>query len=179
MARKRIFKLSDRFLTCLPLTLRQEGGNSNDPHDPGGRTHEGIIQREYDRYRQSKNLLLQSVYLASDIEVQDIYLNSYWLPHCPDLPAGLDMAFFDQCVNEGPREATLLLQRALGIGADGMFGPNTLTAVRSITDIKTVIVKYSDARRAFYRSLRTFQYFGTDWIRRTNEIQAESIVMIQ
>ena len=43
-----------RFLACLPFTLKEEGGYSNDAHDPGGKTMEGIIQREYDRYRSSQ-----------------------------------------------------------------------------------------------------------------------------
>jgi Glycosyl hydrolase 108 len=47
-------------------TLAEEGGDSNDAHDPGGRTHKGIIQREYDRYRRQKGLPLQSDYLISD-----------------------------------------------------------------------------------------------------------------
>ncbi|WP_346656139.1 glycosyl hydrolase 108 family protein [Bradyrhizobium sp. dw_78] len=53
-----------RFAICLPFTLKQEGGNSDDPHDPGGRTHKGIIQREYDKYRRSKGLPLRSDFLS-------------------------------------------------------------------------------------------------------------------
>lgn len=170
---------NERFYICLPYTLRQEGGNSNDPHDPGGRTHEGIVQREYDAYRQSKSLPLQSDYRASDAEVQDIYLNKYWLPHCPALKPGLDLSFFDQSVNEGPFEAIKLLQRALNIQADGIWGILTQGAVDGITDLKVVITAYSNARAAFYRSLRTFQYFGADWLRRTNEIEQSSLGMVQ
>lgn len=169
---------TNRFLICLPYTLTQEGGNSNDPHDPGGRTHKGIIQREYDRYRQNKNLPLQSVYLASDAEVQDIYLNSYWLPHCPDMQPGLDLSFFDQAVNEGPRRAIILLQRALGIDDDGIYGPKTLSAIQSVADVSALIHAYAARRRNFYRSLSTFQYFGNDWIRRTNEIETQSIAIV-
>jgi lysozyme family protein len=36
---------------CLANTLREEGGWTNDPRDPGGPTMRGVIQREYTKYR--------------------------------------------------------------------------------------------------------------------------------
>lgn len=168
---------TDRFLICLPFTLKQEGGNSNDPHDPGGRTHEGITQREYDLYRRGKGMLLQSDYLASEAEVQDIYLKGYWLPHCPDLAPGVDLSFFDQCVNEGPLEAIKLLQRALEVPCDGMFGPMTDLALRGSEDAQ-LIKAYAFYREGYYRSLKTYVYFGKDWIRRTQEIEVASAAMV-
>lgn len=168
---------SDRFLICLPYTLKQEGGNSNDPHDPGGRTHEGITQREYDAYRKAKGLPLQSDYLASDAEVQDIYLNGYWLPHCPQLAPGVDLSFFDQCVNEGPLQAIRLLQRALEIPSDGIYGPMTDQALRTSSPAQ-LIKNYAFYREGYYRSLRTFQYFGAGWLKRTEQIEAASLAMV-
>jgi lysozyme family protein len=168
---------SDRFTVCLPFTLKQEGGNSNDPHDPGGRTHKGIIQREYDKYRRSKGLPLQSDFLMSDAEVADIYLNEYWLPHCPALPAGLDLSFFDNAVNEGPFRAITLYQRALGIHADGVFGPQTESAL-SGKDVRTVIAHFAQARENFYTSLPTFKYFGKGWLSRVHTIRDQSLAMV-
>lgn len=168
-----------RFLVCLPFTLKQEGGNSNDPHDPGGCTHDGIIQREYDKYRQSGGEPLQSVYLASTDEVNDIYYTNYWLPHCPQLQTGLDLCFFDQCVNEGPFEAIKLLQRALGITADGLWGDQTLAAVKAIANVPNIISAYSQARKNFYISLPRYRYFGAGWIRRTNDIQIAATSMTE
>jgi lysozyme family protein len=130
---------SPQFEACLPYTLIQEGGNSNDLHDPGGRTHKGIIQREYDRFRRSKGLPLQSDYLMSDDEVREIYWTEYWLPHCPSIAPGLDLSFFDNCVNEGPLRAIVLLQRALGITADGQWGPRTQAAVDACEPLPTLV----------------------------------------
>jgi lysozyme family protein len=170
---------SPQFLACLPFTLTEEGGNSNDPHDPGGRTHKGIIQREYDKYRQGKGLPLQSVYAASDDEVQEIYWTSYWLPHCPSLAPGLDLSFFDNCVNEGPLRAIILLQRALGVVADGQFGPATQSAIGRIISIEDAIVQYSAQRANFYKALSTFQYFGKGWLARVDYIKKASLTMAQ
>lgn len=168
--------MTDRFGICLPFTLKQEGGNSNDPHDPGGRTHNGIIQREYDKYRRSKGLPLQSVYSASDAEVSDIYRNQYWLPHCPSLPPGVDLSFFDNAVNEGPFRATVLYQRALGVNGDGIFGPQTAAELAG-KNTRDVITRYGNERANFYRSLSTFKYFGHGWISRVNAIRDASLAM--
>jgi lysozyme family protein len=170
---------SPAFELCLPYTLAEEGGNSNDPHDPGGRTHKGIIQREYDAYRRSKGLTLRSDFLMSDDEVREIYWTQYWLPHCPALKPGLDLSFFDNCVNEGPHRAIVLLQRALGVTPDGVWGDMTTEAVAAIGDMPHAIQAYSLARAAFYRGLGTFKYFGKGWISRVNHIQTASLKMLQ
>lgn len=168
---------SPRFLACLPFTLKEEGGYSNDAHDPGGKTMEGIIQREYDRYRSAHHQPLQWVKLISDDEMHDIYFGEYWLPHCPALPAGLDLTFFDLCVNGGPLRAIVTLQRALGIHDDGQWGPQTADAITKIQSVTRIIQNYAAERERFYRSLRTFQYFGADWVGRTHRCLAASVVM--
>lgn len=168
---------SPRFLACLPFTLKEEGGYSDDPHDPGGKTMEGIIQREYDRYRSAHGLPLQWVKLISNDEMQDIYFGEYWLPHCPDLPAGLDLSFFDLCVNGGPFRAIVTLQRAMGIPDDGQWGPFTAGAAKGIDSVSATIRRYAAERERFYRSLKTFVYFGKGWIGRTERCLAASLAM--
>ena len=54
----------DRFPACIPLTLAWEGGNDDDPNDPGGRTSRGIIQREWDVWRQTHAGLPSDVWQA-------------------------------------------------------------------------------------------------------------------
>lgn len=168
--------MTDRFPICLPYILKEEGGNSDDPHDPGGRTHEGIIQREYDAYRKSKGEPTQDVYAASDAEVGDIYQSQYWLPYCPQMPPGVDLCYFDMAVNGGPVEATKLLQRALGVADDGHIGLITLGAVQAANPIR-LVGAFSDQRTAFYRSLRTFKYFGKGWLARVQTIEQAALKM--
>ena len=168
--------MTDRFQICLPFILKEEGGNSDDPHDPGGRTSRGIIQREYDAYRRSKDEPIADVYQASDAEVADIYEHSYWLPWCPQMAAGVDLCYFDMAVNGGPVEATKLLQRALGVSDDGHIGQITLAALKNSNAIK-LVGGFSDQRRAFYRSLRIFKYFGKGWLARVSTIEAAALKM--
>lgn len=174
-----MIQTSPEFEACLPFTLIEEGGNSDDPHDPGGRTHKGIIQREYDAYRRRKGLPLRSDYLMSDDEVREIYWTEYWLPYCPSLAPGVNLSFFDNAVNEGPREAIVLLQRALRIHADGIWGDQTVGAIAH-TLPTSLIIAYTLEREKFYRSLKTtFKYFGKGWIARCLAIQKASLAMAQ
>lgn len=183
---------SQRFLDCLPLMLINEcplpgdwsnpKNFSNDAHDPGGRTMCGIIEREYDAYRARKNLPLQSVRLISREEGEDIYYNDYWLPYCALLPHGLDLSFFDEAVNAGPRMAVKLLQRTLSIADDGRWGAQTQRAVEGADGtpdgIAKAIAGYADYRAASYRSMHGFQYFGRSWLSRTAAIKSNALNMV-
>ena len=183
--------MTDRFLTCWPFTLAQEcpypadwsnpKNFSNDPHDRGGATMCGIIQREYDAYRKRNGEPIQSVRLITLEEGQDIYDGSYWQPYCPMLPAGLDLSFFDTSVNEGTHQAVKILQFALHIPVDGAWGPETQHAVESVPasgDGLTAVISHFTARRAaVYRMMPDDKYFDADWERRTSEIGAESLKM--
>src|SRR5208282_1592766 len=137
--------VDSRLPICLPFTLAMEcpfpsnwsdpRNFSNDPHDPGGRTMDGIIQNEYDFYRKMHSLPVQDVLLISEAEGWDIYENSYWEPKCVLFPPGMDLSFFDTEVNCGSFGATKILQRSLGVGIDGLWGPFTNAAVQDITDV--------------------------------------------
>jgi lysozyme family protein len=168
---------SPRFLACMPFILREEGGYSNDPNDPGGMTMHGIIQREYDKYRRSKGLPAQWVEKISVDEQNEIYWTDYWLPHCPELATGLDLSFFNIAVNGGQLEATRLLQRALGITADGIWGGITDLAVRGADNIGELIDAFANDEEKFYRGLTKFQYFGRGWIARAERCRTASLNM--
>lgn len=116
---------TEAFAEALPLMLKFEGGYCDDANDSGGPTCNGIIQREYDRYRRKKGLPLQSVALITDAETHDIYLNEYYLAAaCNSLPRRTAIAVFDWQVNSGRGVTTL--QQCLGVTADGVVGHQTL-----------------------------------------------------
>lgn len=158
------------FARSLKLVLVDEGGLSDDPHDHGGRTAHGIIQREYDAFRARKGLPHQDVWRITPAEVTEIYHDHYWEPWCDQLPAGFDYVFFDFDVNAGPAQATRTLQRILKVRPDGHMGPVTLEAVRN-ADTQKLIHAYCDARRAFYRHNAQFARYGRGWMARTNHVE--------
>ena len=179
--------MTDRFPICLPFTLAQEcpdpdnwsdpANFSDDPHDPGGATMCGIIQSEYDDFRVNEGLPTQPVVDISEAEGWLIYEDNYWEPKCSGLSPGLDLSYFDTCVNCGPTGATKVLQAALGVAVDGIWGPITQAAVDAIADVPAAIRAFTGAREAYYRGLANFVYFGHGWINRAVEIGQDSLSM--
>ncbi len=165
------------FSRSLKLVLIDEGGLDDDPHDHGGRTAHGIIQREYDAYRRRKNLSQQDVWKITPEEVTAIYHDNYWSPWCDKVPAGIDYAFFDFGVNAGPVQATRTLQRVLGVRVDGHMGPVTMGKLleRADYNLGKLIKEYCEARRAFYRNLRQFPRYGRGWLARVDHVEHGSM----
>jgi lysozyme family protein len=165
------------FDKCLPPILVQEGGYSNDAHDPGGATDYGIIQAEYNIARKSWGLPTQPVSKITVDEYRTIYYTKYWLPNCPKCYPGLDLEVFNMNVNGGPRRSTELLQEAIAVPADGVFGPLTAATVKSLWGSQAVIDTFKKDADDFYKHLGTFRYFGRDWLRRDSEIQTQADAM--
>jgi lysozyme family protein len=157
---------------CLKAVLREEGGNDDDPHDPGGRTSRGITQRVYDAYREQKARPHRDVYQMDNDELKDIYKFQYWNEVNGDyLPTGIDLCMFDFAVNSGPRRAAREMQQVLGVQSDGTVGNLTLQSFTKY-DINEIIDKYKDHRMAFLKSLSTWSYFGGGWKKRVDRITA-------
>jgi lysozyme family protein len=161
----------------LKAIRQEEGGNDDDPNDPGGRTSRGIIQREYNAYCKRKRKPLRDVWQATDAEVDEIYHDSYWLPWGPRLPSGVDLMWFNMGVNAGPTRSTILLQRALGVNDDGHIGIVTIGAIEDANPID-LVKKFANECRKYYRSLRTYRYFGKGWMNRTAHIEAKALRLI-
>lgn len=168
-----------KFEACLPFVLKEEGGFSNTPGDHGGATNFGIIQREYDIFRHSNGLPLQSVRLISPDEYHTIYWQSYWMPNCPKLPAGLNLSVFNINVNGGPGRGTRLLQQCLGIIVDGVWGDGTDKAVAAITDVPSIIIAFHADERAFYQAIINHdpsqKKFASDWFGRNDRCEKLSL----
>ncbi len=165
----------DRFPQCLAETLRWEGGWSNDPVDPGGATMKGVIQVEYNSYRQTRGLARQTVRGISDAEVQDIYRHNYWvLMRCDSMPPGVDLLAFDFAVNSGTGQAVKSLQRVLKQPIDGHLGAVTMGAVAQAAP-EQLIRAYMDERRRFLRNLKTFWHFGQGWMSRCDGVEAAAL----
>lgn len=101
---------------ALNFTLKQEGGDVNDPTDLGGHTRFGISSKTHG---DVSNLTLA--------EAREIYRRDYWVAHDLDrLPPWAGIALFDCLVNHRPKQAIKLLQRAVGATPDGVLGPQTI-----------------------------------------------------
>ena len=167
------------FEKCLKPLLQDEGGNDDDPHDPGGRTSRGIIQSEYNRYRDRHNQPRRDVWTASDEEVADIYRREYWdALHCDDLPAGVDYAVFDYGVNSGIGRGAKVLQKVIGAHVDGQIGPETIRMVTAMPAAK-IINDMMAERLNFLQHLGTWSHFGRGWSRRINHVRNVALKMAE
>lgn len=167
---------SSKFSSCLKETLRWEGLYSNDPHDEGGATMQGVTTSRYQQYRASKGLRTRSVRLISDTELREIYHTYYWLPVWGDkLPEGLDMAVFDFGVNSGPTRAIRFLQKALGVRADGEIGPITLRAIEEVEDVAAQAREICTARLEWVRTLPKYWRFGRGWESRIKGVRRAAV----
>ncbi len=165
--------VAETFPHALRLALVDEGGLDDDPHDHGGRTAHGIIQREYDGFRARHDLPRRDVWKITPAEYTEIYRDRYWAPWCDRLPAGIDYAFFDAAVNAGPAAAARTLQRTLGVRVDGFMGDITLASAMhgSADDAEGLIHRFCEARRAFYRVLAQFPRYGRGWLARVDHVE--------
>ena len=156
------------FAKALPRILVYEGGQVDDPRDPGGRTNKGITQATFNVYLRSHGMRPEDVYSITDAEVSTIYLTRYWTTICGDaLPAGLDLVVFDAAVNSGPGQAGRWLQSALGSAfngtVDGLIGRGTLQAVEDFGNVEGLINAVCERRLATLHSLRTWPTYGRGW----------------
>jgi lysozyme family protein len=166
--------MQGNFQECLDLVLKSEGGWVNHPSDPGGETNLGVTKRVWEEYvghpvESLKNLTKELV--------APLYEQKYWRPCYGEvLPRGLDFLCFSFGVNAGCGRSVKLLQQSLGLVSDGIIGPKVMQKLRE-SNIADVIKGFSESRREYYKSLKTFPIFGRGWISRTNKEEQEALQM--
>lgn len=153
---------ASNYQACIAFTMKWEGGKSYDPHDPGGRTMEGVTQRRYDEFRDAYRLSRRTVFQMTPSERNEIYRIGYWQPVNGDsLTAGVDLAVFDYAFNSGPARALRAWRLARTKKAPA----------------EAIIQKLCEERLSFLHSLGNWRYFGAGWGRRVAACEAQAIKM--
>ena len=166
--------MASNFQECLDLVLKSEGGWVNHPSDPGGETNLGVTKRVWEEYVGHP---VESLKKLTKDDVAPLYELKYWRPcYCEVLPRGLDFVVFSMGVNAGPGRSVKLLQQSIGCVPDGVIGPRTRELISS-SNGATLIAKFSETRREYYRSLKTFSIFGKGWLNRVDHEEAEALDM--
>jgi peptidoglycan hydrolase-like protein with peptidoglycan-binding domain len=167
----------ENFAACLEIVLQQEGGFSDNPADPGGATKFGITLKTLADFRE-KPVTKEDVQALTKDEAREIYRANYWnTMSCNQLPRGIDLIAFDFGVNAGPRTAIKALQRAAGVTDDGSIGPVTLAAIRAHQPAN-LVNRMAAERMKHYRSLTTFDTFGTGWSNRNEAVKQAATRMV-
>lgn len=145
------------FDLAFDRTLGHEGGYVNDPRDPGGETKYGISKRAY----PAEDIAALTIERA-----KALYHRDYWRKVRGDeMPEEVALLLFDAAVNHGVKPAIKMMQRAVGVTADGVIGPRTLQAAHLIEPARFV-ARFCGDRLMFYTNLSTWPTFGRGWARR-------------
>jgi lysozyme family protein len=166
--------MASNFQECLDLVLKSEGGWVNHPSDPGGETNLGVTKAVWEEFVGHPVKTMKD--LTKD-DVAPMYALKYWRPcYCEVLPRGLDFVVFSMGVNAGPGRSIKLLQQSIGCLPDGVIGPKTRELISS-SNGATLIAKFSETRREYYNSLKTFPIFGKGWLARVDREEQEALDM--
>ncbi len=172
----------DAFEKAHEFTARWEGGYVENQNDPGGATKYGISLR----FLKQQGIDIDG---DGDIDVADIKSLSPEDAVCimrrefwdelglGDLGKPLcARVIYDTAVNMGPFYARKLLQKALGVPADGVWGQITRSAIRICND-KHTAVSMCHIRRARYHELvqknAALGAFLKGWLRRVDSLETE------
>lgn len=168
---------STAFLRAFNVVMDAEGGLSMDEDDPGNWTGG---KKDKGELLGTKYGISAAQYPQLDIpglrreDALNIYWRDYWQPNqCELMPQPLGTMFFDACVNQGSQQATIALQRALRVKADGILGPVTIAASRA-ADPYHVCADFLTERAWQYTGTKNFQKFGKGWLRRLFDLYRDS-----
>lgn len=179
------------FMTAHRFAGKWEGGLVDHPSDPGGITNYGISLR----WLRSEGLDVGDIDGDGDIDADDIraltpalaaalfkskFWDAYRLGELPQLTA---TCHYDCAVNTGPRQATLLTQRACNslvgfygtkLVVDGIFGKNTRAFLMKHTTPKLAETMIA-LREDFYRDLVArkpkLAVFEKGWLNRCRDLR--------
>jgi lysozyme family protein len=165
------------FDAALTHVFKVEGGYADHPLDPGGATNYGITRATLAQWRQKAVSKAEVKALTRD-EAGSIYRAFYWDKVAGDsLPDGVDLALFDHAVHSGPQRAMRTLQEALGVTADGVFGPRT-AAVLEAQNAQELVRAVVARRMAMLERLPTWKTFGKGWTKRVTSTQEAALALV-
>jgi lysozyme family protein len=158
----------------IAAIIRREGGFVDDPDDPGGATKFGITARTLSDWR-NRPVTREHVQFLSEAEASEIYRDRYLLRPGIGLvePEKLRAAVLDAAVQFGPRRAIEMLQRALGVKADGILGPLTREAMKNAGERAGLVRFEAERVRAYGRTITDnpkLAKFAAGWANRCAEM---------
>jgi lysozyme family protein len=146
------------FERAIEFVFRWEGGEVDDPADPGGHTKFGISKRAFPG---------EDIAALTKERATELYRVHYWdAARCEELPWPVALGVFDMAVNAGVRMAIRCLQRAVGATDDGSFGPATQKAVLGRDPVR-VARDLAVERIRHYSRLEGWARYDIAWTKRT------------
>lgn len=161
---------------CFQMVLKNEGGFSNNPRDPGGMTNLGVTKRAWENW-VGHTVNEDFMRNLTPEKVNPFYKAQYWDRIKGDqLPAGIDYALYDFAVNSGVMKASKTAQEIAGVPADGVIGQKSIAAIIACNPHE-VADAICDMRLEFLKRLSTFDTFGKGWTDRVGRVKAKALSM--
>lgn len=163
----------DHFPAIFKWLIPEEGGYGNDPNDPGGPTKYGIDTKDDKQYWTA--LGVKDLRDLTIDQAGQIFREQYWVKFkCDQMPSPVAQVHFNYAVNTGGAQSFKFMQMALGVKADGDYGPITQATLKTAPNPRAValaMIVYADT---FYHNLAKQPRFAediTDWIRRNQDLR--------
>jgi lysozyme family protein len=160
------------FEECFSRVINAEGGFQNDRNDRGNWTGGSIGSGEL---RGTKFGISAMSYPHLDIQnltldqARLVYKKDWWEKlNLHRFSKAVSFQIFDSAVNHGPSAAIRMVQRAVGVLADGIVGEKTISAIRKI-DPDDFVLKFLAERIEFFTKVSTFSIYGRGWMNRVAE----------
>lgn len=153
--------MTDRFDACHAITAAWEGGWSDHPADPGGKTMYGITEARWHEYQDKMRWKRTPVRNVTRAQALVFYRSEFWKAcGAATLVPGVDLAVYDASVNSGVSRGRKWLLASVG-------SDNHAETVKRICR----------ARLTFMQSLKIWKTFGTGWGRRVADIEVKGVAM--
>lgn len=161
---------------CADHVLIIEAGLVDDKHDPGGITNFGISLRFLKGV--SPAATEQDIIDMTEEHARALFKKHFWDRVSGDNYApALALCVFDCAINQGTGTAIKILQRALGVKDDGVFGQKSLAAVHRRQPVE-LIGDYLSRRAKRYAKTKGIDRYGRGWMRRLFTIHHEALFML-
>lgn len=151
---------SAKFQRSHAVTAAWEGGWSNHPADPGGKTMFGVTEGTWARFRKKMGLAVKPIRSITRADAEHLFFIEFWkAAGCEGLVDGVDLATYDANVNSGVSRGRKWLLASLD--------PYS----RHDRTVKNICAK----RLSFVQALKHWKQFGKGWSNRIADIQAKGV----
>ena len=153
--------------------LRREGGWTDHPADRGGPTNRGVTLGTLSLYL-GRQATIEELKNLTEADARALYRDLFVIRPGYGTVGNQSLLglLVDMGVNHGTKQATKMLQRALGVKDDGVVGGVTRDAIRA-ADNHNLYAKLCAERARFYGRLITNQpsqaVFAAGWLSRLAE----------
>lgn len=160
-----------------PFVLSHEGGYVNHPKDPGGATMKGVTIATF-RSVYGKNKTENDLKKITTDQWDNIFKKYYWDKCRADLIDDQSIAnmLVDFAWNSGVGTATSMLQKIVGVTADGVMGRVSIGAINGYyKGNRYVFDRLKEARMNYLRGLGNWKTFKNGWTTRVESIKYGSL----